>query len=162
MHAAALACAAHIGTEWRVGFLECGRTQVRALAECYEATPHCISETLSFTRGQRRVRVGLRPRYEARDVAKIPVWVLDYHAATWTCAEGASGEHYVLVNLARTNGGTCTQCEYQMLYDLNGRVVASTALFDAHGEARRNDEGRQAIERLVNDNVRLRVVSVYR
>jgi hypothetical protein len=158
----ACAAAAQIGTEWRVGYMDCGRTQVRALAECYEATPNCISETLSFTRGERRVWVGLHPRYEARDIAKIPVQVLGYHAVTWTCAAASTGAHYVLVSLTRTNAGACAQCEYQMLYDLNGRLVASTALFNARGDARRDDEGRQTIAKLVSEDARARAVNVYR
>ena len=88
-----VAAAGQLATEWRAGYLECGRTQVRALAECYEATPHCVSETLSFSRPERRVRVGLHGHYEARTIAKVPVQVLDYRAASWACVCGTRRIH---------------------------------------------------------------------
>lgn len=154
--------AAQLATEWRSGYLECGRTQIRALAECYEATPHCVSETLSFSRRERRVRVGLHGQYEARTIAKVPVQVLDYRAASWACVAGAAGGHYVLVSLARTTGGSCAACEYKRLYELNGRLVASTVMFDARGEPRPDDGARTIIGRLVAETARRDVSPVYR
>ncbi len=143
--------------------MECGRTQVRALAECYSATPHCISETLSFQRGERRVRVGLHARYEARDIAKVPVQVLDYHAFGWTCVAGAAGGHYVLVSLARANGAPCPECEYRRLYEESGRLVASTAAVDARGVLTPDARGRIAIERTIGaDAARRSVSEIYR
>lgn len=158
----ALNASAQIGTEWRVGYLECGRTHVRALAECYAGTSHCISETLSFQRGDRRVRVGLHARYEPRDIRKVPVQALDYHAAAWTCVAGAAGETYVLVSLARATGTACPECAYQRLFDLNGRLVASTVTFDSRGEARPNDSGRAAIERVVRNSEPRDATAIYR
>ena len=160
--AAAISHAGQLGTEWRVGYMECGRTQVRALAECYETTPHCVSETLSFSRTERRVRVGLHGHYEERAIGKLPVQVLDYRAASWTCVSAQSGGHYLLVSLARTTAGACAACEYERLYEVSGRLVATTVTFDSRGEPRPNEGGRVTIARLVPAPARRDAIPVYR
>ena len=135
-------------TEWRTAFLDCGGAQVRALAECYTATRFCISETLTFVRRERRTVVGLHKHYDPQDIDKLKVPVLNYTAFEWACLRGASGGHYVSVTLARTDAGSCSECEFHQLYDLNGRLVASRLAFDKRGRPRENPEAAGSMRQL--------------
>jgi hypothetical protein len=127
---------AHVRTEWRSAYLRCGGADVRALAECYEATRYCISETLTFVRGGRRAVVGLHKHYEPHDVQKLSVPVLAYTGATWACVPGATGGHYVAVRITRPDNRSCRECASEQVYDLNGRLLASGLTFDERGRAR--------------------------
>ena len=137
-------------TAWHTAYLDCGGTQVRALAECYEDARFCVSETLTFTRGGRRTVVGLHKHLDTYDdVPRLKVPVLTYTAHDWACLPGASGGHYLYVVLSQTGGSNCNVCELRQLYDLNGRLVATDAEFNDRGRARRNDGGAAQILRAV-------------
>jgi hypothetical protein len=108
----------------RTGFIECGRTQIRARAECYEPA-FCASETLSFSRYPGRNIVPVHGRSVAHEVAGAKLRALEYRAQSWACLRGKHGGHYLVVVMARAAGGTCAECEYSRMYDLNGRVIAT-------------------------------------
>ena len=127
---------AQVRTEWRSAHLRCGGADVRALAQCYEATPYCISETLTFVRGGRRAIVGVHKHYEPHDVHRSNVPVLAYTASKWACLPGAVGGHYLVVTGARAEGGKCRDCGFEQIYDLNGRLLASQLQFDERGRPR--------------------------
>lgn len=55
--------------EHRTGYIDCGSAQVRALAECYEHSAACVTETLSFSRRGGRLIVPLHTRYTEHSVS---------------------------------------------------------------------------------------------
>ena len=140
---------AQVRTEWRSAYLRCGGADVRALAECYEATPYCISETLTFVRGGRRAIVGLHKHYQPHDVNKLHVPVLAYTAATWGCVPGAAGGHYIAVRISRPDNGSCRECASEQVYDLNGRLVASGLQFDDRGRPREDPDAHVRARKLL-------------
>ena len=113
------------GLEFRTGFIECGRSQIRARAECYDATAYCTTETLSFTRSGGRAIVPVHPERSNYEVAGAKLQALEYRASSWACVPGRTGGHYLVVVMSRPNGAACRDCEYSRLYDLNGRVVST-------------------------------------
>lgn len=147
-----LACApvlAQHHTEWRAAYMQCGKAQVRALAECYENTAFCVSETLTFVRSGRRAVVGMHQHYDTYELdGKLKVKALDYHASSWACVPGKDGGHYVSVVMDATRDGQCTECSFVKLYDPGGRVVAASVKFDAGGRPHDNAEGASLIRRL--------------
>ena len=157
----ALAFAKH-HTEWRTGYLDCGKVQVRALAECYEKTDFCISETLTFVRGGRRTVVGLHKHYQPHEVNRLKVPVLSYTADDWVCLPGASRGHYVSVLLSQTGGGNCSMCEFTQLYDLNGRLVAAGLDFNERGQPRENAGGVSLMRRLTAPSAPRAFASIYK
>ena len=116
--------------EQRTGFLDCGRTTIRALAECYGKTAYCATETLSFARPAGRTIVPIHGQSKTFDVSGRKTLALEYRAASWACLPGQSGGRYLVVVMSRASG-TCSDCEYSRLYDLNGRLIATDA--DARG-----------------------------
>ena len=151
-------------TAWHTGYLSCGNTQIRALAECYEDARFCVSETLTFVRGGRRTVVGLHKHYDNYgDISPIKVPVLSYTAHDWACFPGVSGGHYVYLVLSQTGGGNCNVCEFGQLYDLNGRLVASRVEFNERGRARENAAADATIRRLLGPSSAPRVfASIYK
>lgn len=111
--------------ERRTGFIDCGKSQVRALAECYDNTGYCVTETLSFARRAGRTIVPVHPHQAVHGVRGKKLKALDFHAAAWACLPGRYGGHYVVVLMNRATGANCSDCEYSRLYDLNGRLVAT-------------------------------------
>ena len=107
------------------GFIDCGNTQVRAYAECYENTLYCTTETLSFSRRAGRTIVPVHGQSATYEVSGRKERALDYRAASWACVRGKHGGHYLVVVMNRANGASCTDCEYARLYDLSGRLVAT-------------------------------------
>jgi len=128
--AAALALAsataiAQPALEPRTGFIDCGRTQIRAYAQCYEKSGYCATETLSFSRRAGRAIVPVHGESAPHDVSGAKAQALDYRAVSWACLPGKSGGHYLVVVMNRADGGACAGCEYSRLYDLNGRLIAT-------------------------------------
>jgi len=124
--ALASGCAlAQSAVEPRVGAIDCGRTQIRALAECYEKSGYCTTETLSFARRAGRTIVPVHGQSAIHQVSGRKTRALDYNAVSWACIPGRNGGHYLVVVMNRANGGSCSDCEYSRLYDLNGRLVAT-------------------------------------
>ena len=148
-------------THARTGFIECGRAQIRARAECYDGSPHCATETLSFSRGAGRLIVPLHTHYVARDIGGGRTKTLDYRAASWACVPGQSGGHYLVVIMSRADGSECADCEYSRLYDLNGRLVATDLAFDARGHAKESRAGQDLMHEVIGRG-RQRFFSVYR
>ena len=143
-----LACAQY-HTEWRSAYMECGKTQVRALAECYVSTELCISETLTFSRGGRRAIVGMHQHYETYDLRKLKVQALDYHASSWACLPGKNGGHYLLVVMDHAARGNCgSECSFIQAYDATGRLLAASVKFDARGRPRDNAAGVTLVRQL--------------
>ena len=147
-------------TEWRTAYMDCGKTQVRALAECYENTGLCISETLSFARSGRRTIVGMHQHFETYDLHKRKVKVLDYHASSWACLTGKDGGRYLSVVM--DHSGACSDCTFVQLYDPNGRLVAASVKFDAHGKPRENAEGTSLMRRLTGPPAPRAFASIYK
>src|SRR5688500_12497446 len=82
--------------EHRAGFIDCGKSQVRALAECYERTQYCTTETLSFARRAGRTIVPVHALHVLHDVGGTKAKTLEYHATSWACLPGKSGGHYLV------------------------------------------------------------------
>lgn len=136
-------------TEWRAAYMQCGKAQVRALAECYENTALCVSETLTFVRNGRRAVVGMHQHYDTYELDdKLKVKALDYHASSWACVPGKDGGHYLSVVMDATRDAHCTECSFVKLYDPGGRLVAASVGFDARGRPHDNAEGASLIRRL--------------
>lgn len=137
----ALACAQY-HTEWRSAYMDCGKAQVRALAECYENTELCISETLTFVRNGRRSIVGVHQHFETYEHHKLKVQALDHHASSWTCLPGRNGGHYLLVVVDPAARGACGgDCGFIQIYEPSGRLLAASVKFDARGRPRDNAAG---------------------
>ena len=147
--------------EQRAGFIECGSAQVRALAECLEHSRWCVNETLAFSRRAARVIVPTHAKYTERRVAERKIKAADYVAQSWACVPGKSGGHYLVLVMSRADG-RCTECEYSRLYDLNGRLVATDFMFDASGQARPNDDGREMMHKVLGVPGQHRFQTVYR
>ena len=147
-------------TEWRAAYLDCGKTHVRALAECYETTDFCISESLTFVRPGRRAVVGMHQHYETFDLKALKVQALDYHAAAWACVPGRRGGHYLSVVME--HAGTCHQCSYIQLFDHNGHLVAASIRFDSRGRPRENVQGAALIQRLTGRLAPQAFASIYK
>ena len=111
--------------EHRAGVIDCGRTQVRALAECYEKSAYCTTETLSFARRAGRTIVPVHGQSAIHEVSGRKTRALDYSATSWACLPGRNGGRYLVVVMSRANGASCGDCEYSRLSDLNGRLVAT-------------------------------------
>ena len=73
------------------------------------------------------------------DVSGAKLQALEYRAQSWACLRGRHGGHYLVIVMARANGGACAECEYSRLYDLNGRVVATD----------RDEQGRELMRRVL-------------
>jgi hypothetical protein len=151
-------------TEWRTAYLECGKAQVRALAECYENTDFCISETLTFVRSGRRAIVGVHQHFESFALGKLKVQALDYHASSWACLPGKNGGHYVLVVVDHTGGtDNCgNECSFVQLYDPGGRLVAASMKFDARGRPRDNAAGTTLIRQLTGQPAPRAFAAIYK
>jgi hypothetical protein len=128
--------AAQPETEWRTGFLDCGRTRIRALTECYPDTSLCLTETLTFERNGRRAVVPLHQHYGRYPLERASVRALNYRATSWACLEGGEGGHYVNVVMARVGQGCRSACAFEQMFDLSGRLVASRLAFGPDGAAR--------------------------
>jgi hypothetical protein len=157
---AAGGAAAQSHTDWHTAYLECGGARIRALSECYRETKSCISETLTFERGGRRAVVGLHKHYAPNEVGKLKVPVLVYTAWSWTCLPGTRGGHFLAVSLA--NGGSCGHCEFVQIYDLNGRLAASSLVFDGDGKSRVDPAFDAKVRTLVGDVGRGALREIYR
>jgi hypothetical protein len=132
-----------------MGFIECGQTQVRARAQCYAGSSLCVSETLSFSRPQGRVIVGLHAHSSAQPGPAGKVRALDYQASAWRCAAGKNAGSYLVVLMTRSPRNDCAECEYARLYDLNGRLLATELAFDEERIARADDKGRSLMRALL-------------
>ena len=151
---------AQFHTEWRTAYIDCGKTQVRALAECYENSALCISETLTFARSGRRAIIGTHQHYETYELNKLKVQALDYHGSSWACLPGKDGSHYLLVAMDHT--GNCTECSFVKVFDPNGRLVATSVKFDARGKPRDNAEGASVVRRLTAPPTPRAFASIYK
>ena len=133
----------------RAGFIDCGKTQIRALAQCHDKTAYCTTETLSFSRRSGRTIVPMHAHSARYDVPGGKAQALAYTAASWACVPGASGGHYLVVVMGRANGESCTACEYSRLYDLNGRLIATDLDFSARGEPLASTSGPEMMRKLL-------------
>lgn len=139
------------GLEPRLDRLACGSTVVIAQASCYGTTRMCIRETLTFHRPEGRTvlaphkQLGRHKLHDGRTVE-----ALDYHASEWACVTGSNGGRYVAFIMARTTGGNCSECEYFRLYHPNGRLIASTLIFDAAGRPRKDPKASELISKMVD------------
>src|SRR5688572_15889255 len=79
--------------EQRAGFIDCGSTQVRALAECVDQSRWCLNETLSFSRRAGRVIVPTHTKYTEWRISDKKIKTADYVAQSWACLPGKSGGH---------------------------------------------------------------------
>jgi hypothetical protein len=147
--------------EQRAGFIDCGSTQVRALAECVEQSRWCVNETLSFSRRAGRVIVPMHAKYTERRILDKKIKTADYVAQSWACLPGKSGGHYLVVVMTRADA-RCTECEYSRLYDLNGRLVATDFAFDASGSAQPDRDGREMMHQVLGGPGQHRFRTVYR
>ncbi|WP_298438897.1 hypothetical protein [Geobacter sp.] len=50
--------------------------------------------------------------------------LLDGLATSWQCANGKENKAYLVLDFA--NGGNCEYCEWTEIYDLSGKIIAST------------------------------------
>lgn len=133
----------------RSGFIECGGSQIRALAECYARSDYCTTETLSFGRRSGRAIMPLHPHRSERVLDGKSISALDYVAKSWACVPGKTAGRYLVVVLGTANGGSCTECEYSRLYDINGRLIAADLTFDRERRPRDNPAGRQTMRDLL-------------
>jgi hypothetical protein len=134
--------------EERVGFMECGNARITARAMCHANTASCITQTLTFSGPNARATLAPHPHKSAQRVAGARVEALDYQTASWACLTGTKSGRYLLVGLHRAQEAPCTECDYEQVYNLSGRLLVSGMTVDADGRTRKNPQGRAFIEKL--------------
>ena len=146
---AGIACAQARDTlEERAGFLECGSARISARAVCHPDTSLCTSQTFTFSGANGRTTLAPYFHKSAYRHGDRMVDVLDYYAVSWACITGSRSGRYLVVGLQRAGGAACTECDYEQIYNLNGRLLVSGMSIDADGRARENREGRSFIGKL--------------
>jgi hypothetical protein len=147
-HAGAVCAQARDMLEERSGFLECGNVRISARAVCHAGTPLCASQTFTFSGASGRATLAPHFHKSAYRHGDRVVDVLDYHAVSWACTAGSRSGRYLVVGLQRAGGAVCTECDYEQVYNLSGRLLVSGMTVDADGRARENREGRLFIAKL--------------
>lgn len=134
--------------EERTGFLECGNTRISARAACHPDTSLCASQTFTFSGANGRATLAPHFHKSAYRHGSGVVEALDYYAVSWACTAGSRSGRYLIVSLQRAGGAACTECDYEQVYNLDGRLLVSGMSMDADGRARENREGRLFIAKL--------------
>lgn len=146
---AGIACAqARDLLEERSGFLECGNARISSRAVCHADTSLCASQTFTFSGPSGRATLAPHFHKSGYRHGDRMVEVLDYHAVSWACTAGSRSGRYLVVGLQRADGAACSECDYEQVYNLNGRLLVSGMSMDADGRARENREGRLFIGKL--------------
>ncbi|MCW5605419.1 MAG: hypothetical protein KIT18_12830 [Burkholderiales bacterium] len=143
--------------EERRGYIECGNARIAARAMCYEATSYCVTQTFTFSSTGSRATLAPHPHKSGHEVAGKAVEALDYHAGSWSCVG-----RYLLVGLHRSGEASCGKCEYEQVYNLSGRLLASALTVDDRGRVRENPQGRLLVETLAKGLERGQIQPIYR
>jgi hypothetical protein len=134
--------------EERTGFLECGSTRISARAACHPDTSLCTSQTFTFSGASGRATLAPHFHKSGHRHGGRVVEALDYYAVSWACTAGSRSGRYLVVGLQRAGDAACVECDYEQVYNLNGRLLVSGMRMDADGRARENREGRLFIAKL--------------
>lgn len=130
------------GLEERVGFLECGSTRITARAMCHGSTSLCVTQTLTFSGANARATLAPHPHKSGHLLSGRKIEALDYHAASWACTAGKESGRYLVIGLRRAGEAACAECDYEQIYNLNGRLLVSGMTVAAGGKVRENRQGR--------------------